>query len=140
MANEISQLLEKARLFLAEADQHPPEQVADLCHIIGTLHREAFSAIVARQKVEIAQLTERLARAVGRAEPMTEDADRNLLQICLDVHMAQTGAYERTEAEQRADRHLLRDRLWKWRESPNIFDEAVRQLIRATLNESAGGK
>ena len=67
----------------------------------------------------------------------------NLLSACLGLRMAHTGAREPYLPEHAASRiAALKLRLQEWEPSYDpkraAFDEAVRQLILATLNEVSG--
>lgn len=68
---------------------------------------------------------------------------RSILDCCLDVHMTTTGASERTLTEQSNDLDVLEHTLAKWRaghKNAVNFDNAVRQLIVATLEEAYNAK
>jgi len=74
---------------------------------------------------------------------------RSLLEIALDIHTTNTGAYERTDAENQADKEKLAKRLEEWhpqwtlgkgsdRETTWLrFDEAVRHLLLTVLEEKS---
>ena len=61
---------------------------------------------------------------------LPEQKGRSILQVALDVHMTNTGSYERSDTDQQEDIQLLRRKLDTW-EPPytNAFDDAVRILI-----------
>lgn len=63
---------------------------------------------------------------------------RNLLSICLDVHMTSTGAYERSVKDNNEDVEILYEALDIWEENTKFtekFDEVVKSLIEITLEE-----
>lgn len=65
--------------------------------------------------------------------------DRSLLDICLEVHAATTGAGDLDPASYISDIHLLRDALLQWEGAPpqtKEFDAAVKQLIEVTIKEA----
>ncbi len=70
---------------------------------------------------------------------MTDRYDLEILPVCLGLHMAHTGSADPMPAEDKA-RHVawLRQRLTDWQPAHakwERFDEAVKVLIMATLDE-----
>ncbi len=67
-------------------------------------------------------------------------ATRSVLDVALDVHMTNTGAYDRPSQDQQDDLSVLREYLDNWR--PSIpkecerFDNAVKEVIQAALVEA----
>lgn len=65
---------------------------------------------------------------------------RNLLEICLDVHMYTTGSSDDLSPDEyEYDKQTLAIALNNWREEiprSKAFDDAVKALIQATLNEA----
>lgn len=70
---------------------------------------------------------------------------RSVLEIALDIHTTNTGAYERSDADQNKDKEFLTKRLKDWHHQWDLttkekasflrFDEAVRNLVRTVLEE-----
>ncbi len=69
---------------------------------------------------------------------------RSMLEIALDVHTTNTGAYERSKDLQQLDIWLLEKRLLTWLEYSGShqekgfhkFDKAVKHLIEVVLEEA----
>lgn len=66
--------------------------------------------------------------------------DKTLMDICLDLRMAHNGSADPIPAKETAEAlAYLRERLAAWRPSPlpsgARFDECVRQLVLATIDE-----
>jgi len=62
----------------------------------------------------------------------------NVLQMCLDVHMATCGSSDCDPHKQKIDVYLLESILKEWEPSPPFtmeFDEAVKNLIKITVKE-----
>lgn len=79
---------------------------------------------------------------MNRRERLRKDDPRSLLEICLDVHMTHEGSMERFGLDQIKDLELLNEWLDTWEPSTpksELFDEAVRQLILATIAEAKRG-
>lgn len=80
-----------------------------------------------------------------RSESFTQKAaGRSVLEICLDVHMRNTGSYESFGGldDQIRDRNLLYEVLTTWKPpaggfNSQLFDFCVHQLIQATLAETS---
>jgi len=76
-----------------------------------------------------------------RARARNKLGERTVLGVCIDVRSTKTGSLERPEHEQISDILLLREILDTWvvQESPRWahFDECVRSLILAALNEKS---
>jgi hypothetical protein len=65
---------------------------------------------------------------------------RSVLSCALDVHMTTTGSYERSRFDQMQDVRVLFHVIKHWRSSLHFtydFDESVKKLIQAALNEFA---
>jgi hypothetical protein len=80
----------------------------------------------------------RVPVAKKRLGPTKEDP-RSLLDIALDVHMTNTGAYERGEQSYVADLRHLAKKLEEWEPghaNSLDFDMAVRELVEAALQEA----
>lgn len=65
--------------------------------------------------------------------------NRSILQVALDVHMTQTGAYERDHEKQRDDVKVLLHVLQNWKPTTHkryeYFDNAVHDLIWITISD-----
>lgn len=65
---------------------------------------------------------------------------KSLLELCLDIHMHHTGASDPLP-EYEKDVRVLVYRLESWQTNPHKqfanFDNAVKELVKATLNEAA---
>lgn len=67
------------------------------------------------------------------------DFTKRIFDVCEGLHLSHTGAGDHlTNAQYREYVEFLKDRLYTWYVSPVQsmgYDEAVRQLMRATLEE-----
>ena len=60
---------------------------------------------------------------------------RSILEIALDVKTTEEGSFERSAKEQAQDLVLLHQALEMWKPSSNKFDNAVKALIEAALED-----
>jgi len=66
--------------------------------------------------------------------------NRSVLCCALDVHMTTTGSYERSRKDQLEDVKVLMYVIQHWKASLQftyVFDEAVKKVIQAAINEFA---
>ena len=91
------------------------------------------------------EMLEKDRHRIRSSYPYRRTKDRGLLEMALDIHATNTGAYERSDEAQEADKAFIRERLKQWmpqwdNETPEHtqfwrFDEAVRNLLRTVLEE-----
>jgi hypothetical protein len=60
---------------------------------------------------------------------------RSILDCALDVHMTNTGSYDRDAESQKLDKKVLNHVLENWKNPTGDFDQCVKNLIIVVLKE-----